>query len=135
MGKMKENEVILRRWVDEVWAFGNEDTIYELLDEKVIANPLFRQTREPIYGRENFIKFIRYIRSQFTNIEIAIEQIAADEQKAIAFLNIQGDRRFSSEDGQVSERRVKKSGLLQLMIENGKIIQTWNNLDIFNESE
>lgn len=126
----QENEEVYRRWVDEVWIKGEKAIIDELFDENGVADYTYNLTNEPIQGRENYKKFVEYVRGLFTDIQVIIEQVASDEQKVIAYCTFKANRRAISEDEAAKPEPVEVSGLCQIIIENGKIISTWSNIDL-----
>lgn len=126
------NEALFRRWVDEVWNKGRERTIDELLVENVVVNYQFHSEENPIEGRENYKKFVRFFRGFFTDILVNIEQIAADENKVVAYCSFRVKPQKSDERQSASEP-VKSSGLCQVIIEHSKIVQIWSNIDLFGQ--
>lgn len=131
----EENEAIFRRWVEEVWVKGKEKTIDELFDDYAAADYTYNLINRPIQGRENYKKFVRFIRGLYTDIHIKIEQIASDENKVIAYCTLQANRRFIGTNNSEQPQLVNVSGLCQVIIENGKIVRTWSNIDLFGTQE
>ena len=124
----EENESLFRQWVQAVWNEGKFDFIDEYFDHEGVAVYQFSKGIEPIQGRRRFKSFVRLIRSNFAHINVTIDQLAADENKIVAVCTFEGTcpARPDASDA----RTFKASGLCQLMLENGKIVHLWNNIDL-----
>ncbi|MBS1794084.1 MAG: nuclear transport factor 2 family protein [Acidobacteria bacterium] len=129
------NEAIFYRWIEEVWNQGKEETVDELLADQAIVDYPYHIEKKLIHGRDEYKNFLRVIRGLFFNINIKIEQIVADDRKVIAFCSVTADRRRVEKNGGPVNIPAKTSGLCQMIIEDGKIMQAWCNIDIFGKSE
>lgn len=132
---IEDNEAFFRRWVEEVWIKGNEEIIDQYLSESAIADFAYNLTDEPMQGREQFKKFVRFIRRVYNDIRITIDQIAADENKIIAYLTFEANQIVISDEVVSVPKPVKVSGLSQMIIKDGKITHLWNNIDLFGTQE
>jgi len=132
---IEDNEAFFRRWVDEVWIKGNEEIIDQYLSESAVADFAYNLTDEPILGREKFKKFVRFIRRVYSDIQVNVEQIATDGNKIIAYITFEANQIFISEEILSVPKPVKVSGLSQIIIQDGKITNLWNNLDLFGTQE
>lgn len=124
----EENESLFRQWVQAVWNEGNVDFIDDYYDEDGVAVYQYSKGNEPIQGRRRFKSFVRLIRRHFVDIDVTIDQLAADEKKIVAVCTFKGACPPTPE--QPEERIFKVSGLCQLLLENGKIVHLWNNIDL-----
>jgi len=132
----EENEEIFGQWIERVWNQGDERIIDELLDENVVADYPYNIEENPVYGRDGYKRFVRFVRGLFSGIRINIEQIASDENnKVIAFCTFAANRRAVGATSLPTYTSVKTSGLCQMIFENGKIIQVWCNIDLFGTIE
>lgn len=131
----KKNETILCRWVEDVWNKGCEKTIDELFDDDAVADYPYNSDKTPIYGKEDYKNFVRFIRSLFTDIRVTIEQIASDDQKVIALCTFVANHRKIADENPSVNNQIKVSGLSQIIIENDKITRAWCNIDLFGAIE
>lgn len=131
----KLNETIFYRWIEEVWNNGSEETIDDLFAEEGVADYPYHLEKNPIYGKEEYKGFIRFVRALFSNIQVTIEQIASDDNKVIAFCTFHATRRSVETNGLSVHSPVRASGLCQVIIENEKIIRAWSNIDLFETDE
>ena len=131
IGEIREgNEALFRRWIDDIWNKGSEQTIDELVSENVVVNYQFHIDKKPIIGREGYKEFVRFFRGIFAEIRVTIEDVVADENKVVALCNLKLTRREENDSPPPSEP-LTRSGLCQVIIENDKIIQIWSNIDLF----
>lgn len=129
---MTENEAILRRWIDEVWNNGKLETIDELFDEQGAAICPINPPENPIRGVDGFKKFFHQTGELFTDIFMTVEEASDDGEKVVALCTFSANRIHRDEDGNVTKKPVKISGLCQIKVANGKIYEAWNNFDLAN---
>ena len=127
----EENEGLFYRWVKEVWNEGKEATIDELFAEDGVADYPNYLENPTIYGKEEYKNFARFIHGLFTDIRVAVEQIASDKNKVIAYCTFNANRRGIVTKGVSVDSAISVSGLCQMIFENGVIIRAWCNIDLF----
>lgn len=131
----EENESIFRRWVEEVWNKGSEKAIEELFNENgVAAYRYFNVVDKPVHGKTRFKDLVRRIREAFDDIRVTIEQITSERNKVVAVCTFAAKRRLVGSNGSLILTPIEVTGLCQMIIENGKIVEVWNNLDVFGAS-
>jgi len=130
----EQKEFVFRRWVEEVWGKGSEKTIEELFDENGIAEYPTLKGASPIQGVNQFKKLVRWIRGLFNEIDITIEQIAVNENKVLAVCNFSANR-IIHKNGKTTETPIKVTSLCQAVIEDGKIVWMWNNINLFGNED
>jgi steroid delta-isomerase-like uncharacterized protein len=124
----EENIPLMRRWYREVWREHKDQTIHELLASDA---RLWGQTEpeQEIRGPEGFVAFAEQIRSAFPDTEVTIEDIfAADDKVAVRWVAT-GTHKGNGLGFPASDRRVRISGMTVARIENGKIVEGWDNWD------
>jgi steroid delta-isomerase-like uncharacterized protein len=125
---VEENVQLMQRWFQEVWNEGRIQTIYDLLAPDGVARGQ-RGGESEIRGPEEFAKFVREIRGAFTDIEIQIEDIFGAGDKVVirwvADMSHTGDALGIVPTG----KTVRSRGVSIARIENGKIIEGWDNWD------
>src|SRR6516225_5224563 len=75
---------LVRRWFDEVWNQGRQDTIDALLTSDSIVHGLSDASGQPVHGPAGFRTFYDRFRSAFSDIHIAIDDMLAEGDKVCA---------------------------------------------------
>lgn len=127
MAFIEENELLYRKWVNEVWNKGNEDVIDELLDKNgIVYFPHFVPGDEKIHGREEFKEFVRIARSRYQNIKASVDDLVVKGEKVIALCKLEGI--YTDETG--FEVPIKSKALCSIVFKEGKIVELWNNVEL-----
>ncbi len=125
---VEENIVLMRRWFKEVWNEGRVQTIYDLVDENVIAVGQDAPGIE-IHGPADFLRLYNRLRGAFPDIKITIEDVfGADDKVTLrwsAVMTHTGDQLGMP----ATNKKVQITGISVAQIENGKIIRGWDNWD------
>ena len=125
----EENKQILRRWFEEVWNKGRAEVIEELFDEDGIAHGLSEDPSNPIKGPRNYRPFYEVLRKAFPNITIEIEDMVAEGDKVAARCSVRGKHEGELMGRAATQAPVEFTGMTIVRIDNGKIVEAWNNFD------
>ena len=125
----EENKELLRRWFEEVWNKGRADAIDEMFDENGIAHGLADDPSNPIKGPRNFRPFHTTFREAFPNMTIVIEDMVAEGDKVAARCSVRGKHEGEFMGRAATQARVEFTGMTIVRIDNGKIVEAWNNFD------
>jgi steroid delta-isomerase-like uncharacterized protein len=125
----EENKQLLRRWFDEVWNKGRAETIEELFDENGIAHGLSDDPSSPIKGPKDFKPFHTLFRDAFPNMMIVIEDMVAEGDKVAARCSVRGKHEGEFLGRDATQAPVEFTGITIVRIDNGKIVEAWNNFD------
>lgn len=125
----EENKQLLRRWFDEVWNKGRADAIEEMFDEYGVAHGLSDDPAHPIVGPRNFRPFHTLFRDAFPNMLIVVEDLIAEGDKAVARCSVRAKHEGDFLGRAATESPVEFTGIAIVRIENGKIVEAWNNFD------
>lgn len=125
----EENKQLLRRWFEEVWNKGRADAIEEMFDEYGIAHGLSDDPSNPIRGPRDFRPFHTLFREAFPNMEIVVEDLIAEGDKAVARCSVRAKHEGDFLGRAGSQSPVEFTGIAIVRIENGKIVEAWNNFD------
>jgi steroid delta-isomerase-like uncharacterized protein len=125
----EENKQILRRWFDELWNNGRAETIDELFDNDGIAHGLSEDPSEPIKGPGGFRPFYTAFREAFPNLVIVVEDMVAEGDKVAARCSVRGRHEGELRGKAATQSPVEFTGMTIVRIENGKIVEAWNNFD------
>ena len=125
----EENKQLLRRWFDEVWNKGRADAIEEMFDEYGIAHGLSDDPSNPIRGPKDYRPFYDVFRQAFPNVEIVIEDMVAEGDKVAARCSVRGKHEGEFMGREATQSPVEFTGMTFVRIDNGKIVEAWNNFD------
>jgi steroid delta-isomerase-like uncharacterized protein len=121
-----ENISLAKRWYQEVWNEGRNDTIHELMAPDAV---LSGTDRADIYGPVEFEKFAEVIRSAFPDTQVFVDDVfGCDDQVAIrwhAKMTHSGEMLGIPATG----KSVEITGMSIARISNGKIVAGWDNWD------
>jgi steroid delta-isomerase-like uncharacterized protein len=125
----EENKAVLRRWFDEVWNNGRAEVIEELFDENGIAHGLSDDPSNPIKGPSGYRPFYKTFREAFPNLKIVIDDMVAEGDKVAARCSVRGKHEGDFMGRAATQAPVEFTGITIVRIENGKIVEAWNNFD------
>ena len=125
----EENKALIRRWFEEVWNKGRADAIDEMFDENGLAHGLSDDPSKPITGPREFRPFHTVFREAFPNMIIAVEDTVAEGDKVAARCSVRAKHEGDFLEGAATQSPVEFTGITIVRIENGKIVEAWNNFD------
>lgn len=126
----ERNETIFRRWIQDVWHEGREDTINELFDRNAVAVYPVGLENKPLYGIEEYRQFVRFVHRHCREISITIEQIAADDEKVVSYCRLRAEVVGLGGGTESNPLLIETAGLCQIIIKGGMIVSTWSNFDL-----
>jgi steroid delta-isomerase-like uncharacterized protein len=125
----EENKELVRRWFEEVWNKGRADAIEEMFDENGIAHGLADDPSKPIRGPRDFRPFHTVFREAFPNMTIVVEDMIAEADKVAARCSVRGKHEGDFMGRKATQSPVEFTGIAIVRIDNGKIVEVWNNFD------
>ena len=121
-----ENISLARRWYQEVWNDGRNETIHELLAPDAV---LIGTDRVEIRGPVEFERFAERIRSAFSGNEIIVDDIFGDDDKVAirwhASMKHTGQMLGIPATGKV----INITGTSIAQFRDGKVVAGWDNWD------
>ena len=124
-----ENKALVRRWFEEVWNKGRAEAIEEMFAEHGIAHGLADDPSHPITGPRDYRPFYEVFRQAFPNITIVVEDMVAEGDKVAARCSVRGKHEGDFMGRAATQSPVEITGITIVRIENGKIVEAWNNFD------
>jgi len=115
----QSDEVLLKRWYEEVWNAGRESTITELMAPDMKMHGM---GPEPLVGPEGFLPFFRDFRSKFEDIHIDVTQTVRQENMEVANCHVTATHKESG-------KKVDFTGICMGRLENGQFVEGWNQFD------
>ena len=119
---------LIRKWFEEVWNQGREETIDAMCDKNAIGYGQ-AQSGTAIRGPEHFKQFWRSFRSAFSNIHVDIQETIEQEDRVAARWTITMNHTAAFLGIASTNKRVTVNGISMQRYADGKIIEAWDNWD------
>jgi len=125
---MASNSDLIRRWFEEVWNQGREQTIDEMCSKDAVGHG---QTHDgtDIVGPESFRQFWRAFRSAFTDIHITFHQSFAEGELAMLQWTIKMKHTGPFMGIAPTGREITAKGMSIQRFVGGKIVEAWDSYD------
>jgi steroid delta-isomerase-like uncharacterized protein len=120
---------IQKRWFEEVWNQGREATIDELLAPEVVGHGLTDSAGNEVTGIESFRDFWRAFRSAFSDIHIDVQDTVTEGDLGVARFVTTGKHTGEGIGKPPTGKPVKFTGMTMVRVKDGKIVESWNNID------
>jgi len=124
------NKEVLRRWFQEVWNNGRADAIDELFAEHGSAHGLSDDAA--VIGPAEFKTFHSTFRGAFPDIEVVLEDMIAEGDKVAARCSVRGKHSGDHLGFAATNKAIGITGMVIVRIEDGKIVEAWNNFDFMS---
>jgi len=122
------NKALVRRWFEEVWNQGREETIDELLAPDGVAHGL-GDTEVDVRGPGEFKPFVRNLRGSLPDVRMTVEDLVAEGDRVAVRLSVEGTHRGANFGVAPTGRRIRIAGIVLVRIAGGKIVEGWNSWD------
>lgn len=123
------NEILIRRWFEEVWNKGRADAIAEMFAEDGIAHGLSDESGKPLRGPADFKEFHAKFREAFPDMVVTVEDTVSDGDKLVARCSVSGKHTGHSLGFAATNAPTAFTGMAMVRIKDGKIVEAWNNFD------
>ena len=120
-----ENKALVRRWFEEVWNQGRAEAIDEMLASHAVVHGL--GTTGP--GPAGFKPFHAAYRDAFPNVTIQLHDLVAEGNIVAARWSGTGTHRGNGLGFDATNRAIQFSGMVFVRVENGKLVEGWNQFD------
>jgi steroid delta-isomerase-like uncharacterized protein len=125
----EENKAIVRRWFEEVWNKGRGDAIEEMLAANGVIHGLSDDPSNPMKGPSDFKPFHTVFRGAFPDVDVVVEDLIAEGDKVAVRCSVRGRHTGDHLGVAASNISVEFTGIAIVRIENGEIVEAWNNFD------
>lgn len=122
------NKALVRRWFEEVWNQGREETIDELFAANGIGYGL-GDTEAAVHGPGEIKPFVRNLRGALPDIHMKIEDSMAEGDRVTVRITVEGTHKGGQLGVAPTGRRVRIEGIVIVRISNGQIVEGWNSWD------
>lgn len=126
----EENVALTYRWFEEVWNKGRAEAIGEMFAVDGIAHGL-GEAGVDVIGPAGYLPFFEKLRGAFPEFLLTIEDTIAEGDKVAARWTAQLTHRGDQLGIPATGRQATITGIAIVRIKDGKIIEAWNNWDIF----
>jgi steroid delta-isomerase-like uncharacterized protein len=123
------NKAIVQRWFEEVWNQGRTEVIDELMADDVVIHGLVDPAGNPVSGADAFREFHRQFRGAFPNVNVSVEDVIAEGDRAVARCDVRGQHTGDHLGFAATNNPVQFSGIAIVRIADGKIAEAWNEFD------
>jgi steroid delta-isomerase-like uncharacterized protein len=123
------NEILIRRWFEEVWNKGRADAIDEMFAADGIGHGLSADPAKPLRGPENFKIFQAQFREAFPDIIVTVEDAVAEGDKIAARCSVRGKHTGDSLGFAATHAPTEFTGITIVRVRDGQIVEAWNNFD------
>lgn len=123
-----ENVALAKRWFDEVWNQGSEDTVHELLAADAIGVGL-KGSDSSIKGPDGFLPFMRQIRSAFPGMRMNVDDAFGSGNKVVLRWTADMTHAGDHLGFPATNRNVRVSGIAILEIKKRQIVRGWDAWD------
>lgn len=125
----EENKALLLRWFDQVWNQGKAEAIDEMLAANGMVFGLAEDPNEPVVGPPKFREFHSTFRGAFPDIVVVVEDMVAEGDKVAARCSVRGKHMGDTLGIAATNTPVDFTGIAIVRIDNGMIVEAWNNFD------
>ena len=125
---MADGKAMVRRWFEEVWNQGREETIDELFAADGVAHGLSEEGVQ-VRGPEAFKPFVRNLRGALPDIHVRVEEILSEGDMVAVRVVAEGTHTGEDLGVPPSGRRVRISGIIMLRVRGNQIAEGWNSWD------
>jgi|ERR1700677_159801 steroid delta-isomerase-like uncharacterized protein len=125
---VEENVALMRRWFQEVWNEGRVQTIYDLLAEDIHG---WGQDLPGVEIRKpaDFVKLYERIHGAFPNQKLTVEDAFGSGDRVVVRWSSVMTHTGDHLGVPASHKTVHITGITIARIENGKIVEGWDNWD------
>jgi len=124
-----KKHTLAHEWFDEVWNKRRTETIDRLLADDVIAHGLVDENGNEIRGPSEFKKFFVQFTKAFPDIHVEVADTISEGDKIVARCIVTGTHQGDTLGVPGSNKPVRFTGVAILRIDDGKIVEAWNNFD------
>lgn len=127
--RIAANKALISRWFEEVWNQGRADLIDEMRAPETVATGLAGGNQES-RGSEPFKAFYANLRRALPDLRLTVEDILGEEDKVAVRISLRGTHMGDTLGVPPTGNAVEFSGIVLARIEDGRIAQAWNSLDL-----
>ena len=120
---------LVRRWFEEVWNQGREETIDSLLAPVAKIHGLPTPDNRPLIGPDEFKPFFRRFRTAFPDIRVTVLRTVTEDDLVAVHYQVTGTHQGDALGFASTGRAVEFSGISIARIAADQIAEGWNLVD------
>ena len=120
---------LVRRWFEEVWNQGREETIDSLLAPAAKIHGLPTPDNRPLTGPGEFKPFFRRFRTAFPDIRVTVLRTVTEDDLVAVHYQVKGTHQGDALGFASTGRAVEFSGISIARIAADQIAEGWNLVD------
>jgi len=125
-------DVMIRRWFEELWNQGREDTIDRMLAADARVHGLPTPDNQPPVGPEGFKPLYRAFRTAFPDLRITVDQVIREGDRAAAWVTCKGTHNGELMGIAATGAPVQFTGTVIIKVVNGRFVEGWNSFDFLS---
>ena len=121
----EQNKTLARRWFEDLFSRGNLDAAKEILNADFVDH----LPREEERGLEELKQYVIWYRAAFPDIRDTVEELVAEGDKVVVRWMSRGIHQGEFRGVAPTGRHVTFTGMRLFRIAEGKIAESWVNID------
>ena len=123
------HKALVNRWFEEVWNKQRQAAIYELLHPDGLVHGLADSPGQVICGPDGFLPFWQKFTSAFPDLKVSVDAVIAEGDTAAFRCTVRGRHTGKGLGIEPTGAQVTFTGMAMASIQDGRIIEAWNNFD------
>jgi len=120
----------LETWFEEVWNKGRVEAIDEMLAAHVRTHGLEHPDGTSVDGNGAFKAFHQQLCSSFSGIHVDVTQTVSENDLTVARCVVTATHTGDGLGVPATGRTVSFTGMCMVRLQNGRVIEAWNNFDL-----
>ncbi len=121
----EENKNIMARTTEEIFNKGNLDVVDETHDKDFVGHT----SSDEMKGPESVKQFASQYRNAFPDLKITNEDMIAEGDMVVSRQTVTGTHKGEFQGIAPTGKKITVTSILIVRIVNGKIVETWMNMD------
>jgi predicted ester cyclase len=122
-------KTIIHEWFEEVWNQGDALAIDRLLGADTIVHGIVGKNGAVVRGPEGFKAFHSDFLNAFPDITVEVIDTVVEGDKMAARCLVSGTHSGNGLGFEPTGKKVEFTGMCIACVQNGKIVEAWNNFD------
>lgn len=127
----KSNETLVRRWFEDVWNQKRPEVIDELLSPDCIARGMGPNGTD-LHGPEGFKSAHTLFAGAFPDLHITLDEVVAARDLVATHFTCRATHSGDNMGVPATGRPVVFSGMTMARIQNGRVVEGWNVIDLLS---
>jgi predicted ester cyclase len=121
----EQNKTLARRWFEDLFSWGNLDAAKEILHADFVDH----LPREEERGLQELKQYVTWYRAAFPHIRDTVEELVSEGDRVVVRWTSRGIHQGKFRGVAPTGRHVTFTGMRLFRIAEGKIAESWVNID------